>query len=71
MDYATLAAEQYQKELEAQQEYEEALSARLRLLATKFKHMADHVPQYPYTEELIEAIENCTDDLWEGPCSKN
>ena len=71
MDYTALAAIHYQQQLEAQQEHEEALSARLRLLATKFKHMANHVPQYAYTEELIEAIENCTDDLWEGPCSKN
>jgi hypothetical protein len=71
MDYSTLAAEQYQKELEAQQEYEEILSSRLAELARKFSYMANHVPQYQYTEELIEAIENCTDDLWEGPCSKN
>jgi hypothetical protein len=71
MDYSTLAAEQYQRELEAQQEHEEVLSSRLAELARKFSYMANHVPQYPYTEELIEAIENCTDDLWEGPCSKN
>ena len=71
MDYTALAAIHYQQQLEAQQEHEEALSERLRLLATKFKYMANHVPQYAYTEELIEAIENCTDDLWEGPCSKN
>ena len=71
MDYTALAAIHYQQQLEAQQEFEEALSYRLANLAKKFSYMADHVPQYAYTEELIEAIENCTDDLWEGPCSKN
>jgi hypothetical protein len=71
MDYTALAAIHYQQQLEAQQEFEEALSYRLSKLAQKFSYMANHVPQYAYTEELIEAIENCTDDLWEGPCSKN
>jgi hypothetical protein len=71
MDYSDLAAIHYQQQLEAQQEFEEALSNRLAKLAQKFSYMANHVPQYQYTEELIEAIENCTDDLWEGPCSKN
>lgn len=71
MDYTALAAIHYQQQLEAQQEFEEGLSQRLAELARKFSYMANHVPQYAYTEELIEAIENCTDDLWEGPCSKN
>ena len=71
MDYASLAEAHYQQQLEAQQEYEDELASRLAELARKFSYMANHVPQYQYTEELIEAIENCTDDLWEGPCSKN
>jgi hypothetical protein len=34
-------------------------------LAEKFSYMASHVPQYEYTSELLESIENMTDDLGE------
>jgi hypothetical protein len=48
------AAIHYQQQLEAQQEYEDALGARFMKLAEKFSYMANHVPQYEYTSELLE-----------------
>ena len=65
MDYTALAAIHYQQQLEAQQEFEEGLSERLAKLAEKFSYMANHVPCYEYTSELLESIENMTDDLGE------
>jgi hypothetical protein len=66
-DYLMLcqADKYHQQQLDAQQEYEDALGARFMKLAEKFSYMANHVPRYEYTSELLESIENMTDDLGE------
>jgi hypothetical protein len=66
-DYLMLceADKHYQQQLDAQKEHEDALASRFMKLAEKFSYMANHVPQYDYTDELLESIENMTDDLGE------
>jgi hypothetical protein len=46
-DYLMLcqADKYHQQQLDAQQEYEDALGARFMKLAEKFSYMANHVPQ--------------------------
>jgi hypothetical protein len=57
------AALHHEQELEAQEQREEEVCARFRRLADRFSKLAARPQLWDYTEELLEEIENLTNDL--------